>query len=382
MKKVGSELEAEQIEKKDTKTTGYSIFRHETCEKLRGTKHGKGELMKAVNAEWAAAKKDGRNNAYDERAAKIRVELTKIFEPEVILVERADEEPVIIVDTAEENAASLTATDATNKTNSLTATETDKTDTEQHENAGTTEHVNDATNETNGLTATETVNTNTGHESADSLTVTGTRPKLKKNTQPTRHMDSSTGKTKAKPKQSGPSLTATLKDNNQTELRNPTPFQKCRECGVMTATTVLAQHMAMKHGHKKGCIGGGACSCLRVGDLFGEWSDEDEDADEEEREENTHEENVKRKSVDSDQEEQCDILMAKLNTLYWPAKLISTSEKGVEVEILNTNRTKKCLKKSDIKTFVSDDRVAKGREKGWKVAFEKAKELFNGYRVY
>jgi hypothetical protein len=71
VKKVGSELEAEQIEKKDTKTTGYSIFRHETCEKLRGTKHRKGELMKAVNAEWAAAKKDCRNNAYEERAAKL-----------------------------------------------------------------------------------------------------------------------------------------------------------------------------------------------------------------------------------------------------------------------------------------------------------------------
>ena len=158
-------------------------------------------------------------------------------------------------------------------------------------------------------------------------------------------------------------------DNSSTSTttaKNQATIKKCNVCGRMFLTEDrLDTHMRDEHSDEVivmcngGC--GGACNGVCVtGDVAGGTEIVTVEPQNDEAEE-THKE----------------IVWAKISTIFWPAKIVRKLGELTEIELFDSEKTKKMLQNTKLKPFQALQKLPGKKSKYWKEAYELALSEFN-----
>ena len=72
-----------------------------------------------------------------------------------------------------------------------------------------------------------------------------------------------------------------------------------------------------------------------------------------------------------------EIVWAKISTIFWPAKIVRKLGELTEIELFDSENTKKMLQNTKLKPFQALEKVPSKKSKYWKEAYELALSEFN-----
>jgi hypothetical protein len=306
MKKVAKTKDNGETEKKKAKVTGYGLFRAEKMALLKGTLTGKGVLLKAVNEEWARAKADGRSKVYEERAAKETENKEVVAEP---------------VEKRKERSASE-ASEADGHHTLKVCPQCDKRVVNMNVHMQK-KHTINIIDEEQEQTEEASFAEDEGEEAekdAEASFAEGEGEEAEKDAE----ASFAEGEVEEAEKDAEASFAEGEGDEaaKETEKDAEASFAKDPEEDAETEASVA--------------------------------QDPEEDAETEAS---------FAKEVETEATQKGSLVMVKQSTIFWPALVMETTPTRLEVQVLNTNKTIKSVLKEDVRPFVLDYSMTKGREK-------------------